>query len=115
MIAAVKVRGDVDASRKVSETLEHLQLTRKNRLVVYEDTGSIRGMLNHAKDYIAFGELDEETVEQLEDRKGSDLESGDTFNLTPPTGGYRDTRKQAGQGGALGRRENIGELVGRMV
>lgn len=115
MIAAVKVRGDVDASRKASETLKHLNLTKKNRVVVYEDSDSVRGMLNHAKDYIAYGELSDELLEKLEEKKGEDLESGDIFDLNPPTGGYKSTKRQAGQGGALGRRENLDELVGRMV
>ncbi|MFB6144655.1 MAG: uL30 family ribosomal protein [Candidatus Nanohaloarchaea archaeon] len=115
MIAAVRVRGDVDANKKASTTMENLQLTRKNRLVVYEDSDSIRGMFSRAKDYITYGELDEETVEALEEKKGEEVESGDTFNLTPPSGGFKNTKKQVGQGGSLGKRNDMDGLVQRML
>lgn len=115
MIAAVRVRGDVDVHVQVSRTMQDLKLTKKNRLVVLEDTESIRGMLNKAKDYVAFGELGEDMIETLEDRKGSELEPGDTFDLAPPTGGFANTKKQFGQGGTLGDHGEIDHLVGRMV
>lgn len=115
MIAAVRVRGDVDVDVKVSRTLEDLNLTQRNRLVVFEDTDSIRGMLNKAKDYIAFGELSDEMLEELEEMKGEELEPGDKFDLAPPSGGFRDTKKQFGQGGTLGDHGEIDQLVGRMV
>jgi len=115
MIAAVRVRGDVDVDVKISTTLQNLKLEDRNQCVVLEDSDSIRGMLRHAKDYITFGEVSEETVEALEERKGEELESGDTVNLTPPSGGFEDTKKQVGQGGTLGKREDMDSLVQKMV
>ena len=70
MIAAVKVRGSIDGRQKVKRTLEDLKLDSRNKCVVFEDSESVKGMLNVAKDYITFGEIDEETVEKLEERKG---------------------------------------------
>lgn len=115
MIAAVKVRGSIDARQKTQRTLEDLSLEDRHEVVVFEDSDSIRGMLNIAKDYITFGEISDETVEALEERKGEELESGDTVNLAPPSGGFRDTKKQVGQGGSLGEREDLDELVQKMV
>lgn len=115
MIAAVRVRGDVDVDVKISTTLQNLNLEKRNQCVVFEENDSIKGMLNHAKDYIAFGEIDEETVEALEERKGEDVESGDTVNLTPPSGGFKDTKKHVGQGGSLGERTDMDSLVQKMV
>jgi len=115
MIAAVRVRGDVDVDVKISTTLQNLNLEKRNQCVVFEDSDSIRGMLNHAKDYIAYGEIDEETVEALEERNGEELESGDTVNLTSPSGGFKDTKKQVGQGGTLGERTDMDSLVQKMV
>ncbi|MFT4892705.1 MAG: ribosomal protein L30/L7E [Candidatus Nanohaloarchaea archaeon] len=115
MIAAVKVRGSIDARQKAKRTLEDLNMHKRNQCVVFEDTDSIRGMLNTAKDYITYGEISEETLEKLEERNGEELESGDTVNLAPPTGGFRDTKKQVGQGGSLGKRDNLDELVQKMV
>ena len=115
MIAAVKVRGSIDARQKTQRTLEDLGLETRHECAVFEDTESIRGMLSIAKDYITFGEVDEETVEKLEERNGGDLEAGNTIRLSPPTGGFRSTKKQVGQGGSLGKRKDMDELVQKMV
>ncbi|WEL23941.1 uL30 family ribosomal protein [Candidatus Nanohalovita haloferacivicina] len=115
MIAAIRIRGDVDASDKVSATLQNVNLHRRNQCVVYEDTESIKGMFNKAKDYITYGEVSEETLELLEERKGSEIESGDVINLSPPSRGYKDTKKNVNQGGSLGKRENLDNLIEKMV
>ncbi|MFB6209669.1 MAG: uL30 family ribosomal protein [Candidatus Nanohaloarchaea archaeon] len=114
-IAAIKVRGDIDARKKAKRTLKDLNLDKKNQCIVFEDSESVRGMLNVVKDYITFGEVDEDTVEKLEDRNGEELENGETVELSPPSGGFSDTKKQVGQGGSLGERENMDELIERMV
>ncbi|QKQ98853.1 hypothetical protein GKQ38_05005 [Candidatus Nanohaloarchaea archaeon] len=115
MIAAIRVRGDVDASDKASATLQNMNLERRNQCVVYEDTDSIRGMLNKAKDYITYGQVSDEALELLEERKGSEIESGDVINLTPPSRGYKDTKRNVNQGGSLGERENLDNLIEKMV
>ncbi len=115
MIAAVRVRGDVDVGQRISRTLNDLKLRKKNQCVVYEDSDAIEGMLNVAKDYIAYGEIDEDTLEKLEDRKSEEVEKGDVIDLTPPSGGYRNTKKQAGQGGSLGKRGDMDDLLDSMV
>ncbi|MFB6292398.1 MAG: uL30 family ribosomal protein [Candidatus Nanohaloarchaea archaeon] len=115
MIAAVKVRGSVDASKKVSRTLDNLKLRKKNQCVLYEESDAIEGMLNVAKDYIAYGEIDEDTVEKLEEKKGDEIENGDVISLTPPSGGYRSTKRQVGQGGSPGKRGDMDDLLDSMV
>lgn len=115
MIAAVRVRGQPDVNDKARRTLNDLKLEKKNQLVVFEENDAIEGMMNHAKDYIAYGEISEETLEKLEEKKGEEVESGDVLSLTPPSGGFKNTRKQVGQGGSLGKHENIDDLVQRMV
>ncbi len=115
MIAAVRVRGDIDASQNISRTLYDLQLRKKNQCVLLEENDAMRGMLRKAKDYIAYGDVDDETIEKLEERKGSKVEAGDVIDLAPPSKGFRDTRKQVGQGGSLGKRGDMNHLVQRMV
>lgn len=115
MIAAVRVRGDLDTREKASRTMQDLKLKNRNQCVLFEDSESIKGMLNLAKDYITFGEISEETVEKLSDRKGEDVEHGDVISLSPPSGGFRDTKKQVGQGGALGEREDMDKLLQNMI
>ncbi|MFB6145360.1 MAG: uL30 family ribosomal protein [Candidatus Nanohaloarchaea archaeon] len=115
MIAAVRVRGDIDVDHSVSRTLNDLKLKKRNQLVLYEKNDSLMGMLNKAKDYITYGEVSDETVEKLEERAGEDLEAGETVNLSPPSGGFKDTKMQVGQGGTLGKRDSMDELVSKMV
>ena len=115
MIAAVKVRGDIDAERKVSETFDNLNLESKNQLVLLEDNDPMRGMLKKVKDYVAYGELSEDTVEALEQKKDVELEEGDVVSLSPPSGGYRSTKKNFSEGGALGDRKNLDKLVKKMM
>jgi large subunit ribosomal protein L30 len=115
MIAAVRVRGLPDVSQKVSNTLDNLGLRKKHQVVVYEDDPSIEGMMNKAKDYVAYGEISDETVEALEERNGEDVEHGTVVSLRAPKGGFKNTRKNVGQGGTLGKRDDMDDLLQRMV
>lgn len=115
MIAAVMTRGRVDARDKAKQALDHLNLQKRNQLVLLDDNDAIRGQLAVAKDYITFGVVDDETVEKLEETSGKNLDTGDTVSLSPPSGGYKNTRRQVGQGGSLGQRDDMDDLVNRMV
>lgn len=115
MIAAVRIRGQPDVRQKTSRTLHDLKLRKKNQLVVFEENDAVEGMMSHAKDYIAYGEISDETLEILEEKKGEELESGDVISLRPPSGGFKNTRKQVGQGGSLGKHEDMDDLIQRMV
>ena len=116
MIAALRIRGDVDVAHNISRTLNDLKLKKRNQIVVFEENDAVLGMMNKAKDFITYGEVSEDTLEALAERAGKDeLESGDTVNLHPPTGGFKATKKQVGQGGSLGKRDNLDELIQKMV
>jgi large subunit ribosomal protein L30 len=69
-LAVVRVRGGVDARGEVIDTLRMLGLTRVNHCVLLDDTPSIRGMLQKAKDYVTWGEIDAETLELLLRKRG---------------------------------------------
>lgn len=116
MIAAVRVRGKLDVDQSISRTLHDLKLRQVNQVVVFEENDSIQGMLNKAKDYITFGDISDDVLEQLAERAGKEeLEHGETVKLSPPTRGYEDTKKQVGQGGTLGKRESMDDLIQNMV
>lgn len=115
MYAAVKVRGDVDASETISTTIESLGLLKKNQvLFVEQENEAITGMLEKAKDYIAYGEVSDDVVEEIEDAKGVEIESGVKLSMTPPSGGFKSTKKNYNDGGALGKRPNMDELLRNM-
>ncbi|MEN4007216.1 MAG: 50S ribosomal protein L30 [Methanobacteriaceae archaeon] len=70
MIAAIRVRGRTGIKRDISDTLDMLRLTRINHAVLIEETPSYKGMLQKAKDYITWGEVDSETVLKLLSKRG---------------------------------------------
>jgi len=65
MFVVVRLRGTVDVRRKIKETLKMLRLHRRYHCVVIPDTPSYRGMLQVVKDYVAYGEIDAETLALL--------------------------------------------------
>lgn len=65
MYVVVRLRGTVDVHRKIKETLRMLRLHKRYHAVVVPDTPSYRGMLQVVKDYVAYGEIDAETLALL--------------------------------------------------
>lgn len=65
MIAAIRIRGRTGIRKDIATTMDMLKLTRINHAVLIEDNPSYNGMLQKAKDYITWGEVDQETVAKL--------------------------------------------------
>ena len=63
--AVVRIRGTVGVPRKIADTLAMLRLHKRYHCVIVPDTKSYRGMLQKAKDWITWGEVDPEVVEKL--------------------------------------------------
>ena len=63
--AAIRVRGTVNVKPDIKKTLQLLNLTRANHCVILEETPDVKGMLQVAKDYITWGELEKETLTKL--------------------------------------------------
>jgi ribosomal protein L30/L7E len=114
MIAAVKIRGNVDVPQPVEDTMTNLGLKKRNQIVFYEDSESIRGMMNKAKDFITYGEVSDEVIEKVEERY-QEVESGTVVSARPPSKGFRDTKRGFNQGGSLGKRKSVDSLIERMV
>ncbi len=58
----IRVRGIPDVNRDIEHTMDLLGLNRVNHAVVVPETDSIKGMLQKAKDYVTWGEIDQETL-----------------------------------------------------
>ena len=69
MLVAVRVRGRTGIKGDISDTLDMLRLTRINHAVLVPETPSFMGMLRKAKDYITWGEIDQETLEQILEKR----------------------------------------------
>ncbi len=115
MIAAVRVRGPVDVSGDVESTMESLGLNSRNSCVLVDsENDAVVGMLNKVSDYITFGVISEETVSKIEEKHG-EASPGLTVGLHPPKGGFKDTKAHVNAGGALGRRQDMDELLHKML
>ncbi|MBI2657866.1 50S ribosomal protein L30 [Candidatus Woesearchaeota archaeon] len=139
-LAAVRVRGITEIRVKVEDTLRMLRLYRKNYCAVIPGNETYLGMLKMAKDYITWGEIDDETFRILVDKRGEAFNGKEKdsrgkinyndfvvvgnkkikkyFRLSPPVKGFgrKGIKHSFQQGGALGYRgDKINDLIRRMV
>ena len=56
MQALVQLRGEVNMSREVEDTLSMLNIHRTNHCALVPETDTYRGMVTKVNDYVAFGE-----------------------------------------------------------
>ncbi|MFW9918391.1 MAG: 50S ribosomal protein L30 [Candidatus Thorarchaeota archaeon] len=70
MILAIRVRGRVRVRPQIEDTLTKLSLVRLHHARVFKMTPSIEGMIIKVKDYITWGEIDEDTLTQLLAKRG---------------------------------------------
>lgn len=139
-LAAVRVRGLTGIKADVKSTLNMLRLYKNNYCSLFPNTPIYVGMLKKAKDYITWGELDDETFGILINKRGEESNERETdskgkikyndfivinnkkikkyFRLNPPVKGFgrKGIKNSFQRGGALGYRgEKINELIKRMV
>ena len=69
-LAVVQVRGTIGMNRKLIDTLNLLKLIRKNSCAVVENDRNHLGMLILLKDYVTWGEINEETCRLLLEKRG---------------------------------------------
>ena len=69
-IAAVRIRGLINIKPGIKKTLELLNLTRANHCVILDENPSTKGMLQTAKDYITWGEIDSKVLSKLISNRG---------------------------------------------
>ena len=70
MFAVVRVRGQVNVSGKIEDTLGMLRLHKVNHCVFLQDTPNNKGMIQKAKDYIAYGTVDVESLTEILGNRG---------------------------------------------
>lgn len=138
-LAVVLVRGFARMDKDIADTLVMLKLNRKNTCVLVKNTPAMLGMFNKVKDFITWGEITPELVNELFQKRGlpylgrlTDSHKKYTykcyefegkkyypyFYLGPPRKGFgsRGLKIAYAAGGALGyRKENINDLLKRMI
>ena len=70
MFLVIRIRGTTGVKQPIASTLEMLRLNRISHAVLVEENPSYKGMLQKAKDYITWGEVDLETLTELVEKRG---------------------------------------------
>lgn len=63
--AVVRVRGSVGVAGDIADTLKMLRLTRPNHCVIIPENPEYKGMLQKAKDYVTWGEVQPEVLARM--------------------------------------------------
>ncbi|MBI3026796.1 50S ribosomal protein L30 [Candidatus Woesearchaeota archaeon] len=139
-LAAIRVRGITGLRRDIKDTLNMLKLYKANYCIVVPATPIYLGMLKQAKDYITWGEIDDETFNILVEKRKEEFTGRETdskrkirynnfvtlsnkkikkyFRLSPPKKGYgrKGIKYPYQKGGALGYRgKAVNDLIKRMI
>ncbi|MHA1168508.1 MAG: 50S ribosomal protein L30 [Candidatus Hodarchaeales archaeon] len=69
-LAVVRVRGRHNIHHKISDTIEMLNLLKPNHCVVIENKPTYLGMLQKARNYLTWGEIDHDTFKYLIKKRG---------------------------------------------
>ena len=115
MICVIRIAGQVGLNREIVNTLYRLRLRKKYSCVVLENPSKEQiGMVEKVRDFVAYGELDEETYKKLVEARKSKIKN--FFRLHPPRKGI-ESKKHFGVGkGVLGNHgKEINKLVERML
>ncbi len=113
MYAAVLIRGFIHQRQDVRDTLFMLKMRKKHAAVLVDEKNpATLGMLEKAKDMIAYGPVSEAVAAKLQ----ATMKEG-VAHLHPPRGGFeRKGIKQSYQnGGALGKRDSMDSILEAML
>lgn len=137
-LAVVRIRGITGIKKDIKDTLKMLCLYHNNYCVVLNS--NMLGMIRKVKDYVTWGEIDDETYRLLVEKRGEEFKGRITdskkkinykkfivinnkkykkyFRLSPPRGGFerKGIKTPFTKSGALGyRKEKINDLIKKMV
>ncbi len=115
MIAVIRIKGRIGIKKDIKETLNRLKLRKKYSCIVFENPDKVQiGMISKVRDFVAFGEISDETYKKLQEKRKSRVKN--FFRLHPPRGGI-ESKKHFGVGkGVLGNnKEHINKLIERML
>ncbi|MCL2687654.1 MAG: 50S ribosomal protein L30 [Methanobrevibacter sp.] len=70
MFFVIRVRGTTGVNRDIADTLKMLRLHRINHGVLVDKNPNFEGMLQKAKDYITWGEIDSDNLAKIISKRG---------------------------------------------
>ena len=125
MLVVVRIRGITGIKTGIKDSLTMLRLHKKHACVVIPNNDANWGMCKKVKDFVTWGEIDDDTLKLLKekrtkmtvDKDGKEIDKK-FYSLHPPVGGFerKGIKVAFGVGGALGYRgAKINDLVKRMI
>ena len=68
--AVVRVRGNINVRPEIKDTLKMLRLNKVNHCSIIPETNEFKGMLRKVKDYVTWGEIDTDSLNQIITTRG---------------------------------------------
>lgn len=116
-IAVIRIRGMIGLKKNVVETLFRMRLRRKYACVVLESTKENLGMLKKMRNFVAYGEINDETYKELVEKRGKKDKDGKLkpfFRLHPARRGIK-TKLHYPKGVLGDNGKDINKLIERML
>ena len=120
-LTIILIRGIINAKEDIIATLDKFMLRQKLACVVVPNSRINKYAAIKCKDYVAFGEISEETYSELVSKRGEKDSEGKLkkyFRLHPPRGGFekKGIKVPFTKRGALGYRgSKMNELIKKML
>jgi large subunit ribosomal protein L30 len=81
MICLIRIKGRTSLKKEIIETLNRIRLRKKYACVVIKPTKENLGRVKFLKDFIAFGEINNETFEKLIEKRGKLIDKSKKINI----------------------------------
>ena len=75
MMCVIRIRGKVGLNKDVNETLNRLRLRKKYACIVINPGKEQLGMVKKLRDFVAFGEINDEIFEKLIQKRGQKIDN----------------------------------------
>jgi large subunit ribosomal protein L30 len=70
MLAVIRVRGNIRVKKELKDTMKMLRLFRVNHMVLVPKRKQTKKMVEKVKDYVTYGEINQETLEKVLIKRG---------------------------------------------
>lgn len=127
MIAVIRIHGRVGVPKEIEETLYRLRIRKKYNLIFLDEKDRVKiGMVKKVKDYVMYGKIDDELVQEIVEKRGELKEKNKKakkslenikpwIRLQPPKGGFKKSTKIPYPKGILGENKDISKYLERMI
>jgi len=97
VIALIRIAGMVNRTHDISNTLHNLRLRKKYTCSIVLETKEVSGMVKKVRSFIAYGDIDKETLIELIKKRGKSLDKNKKIDVEKAadiilkTGNFDDT------------------------